>query len=250
MVGKYFYVSQLNVSKKLTKRQPLTNVQNMEIPKYLYYTDFKENYLIDFENVQSSRGTLLRYSNQQLKIYKEFKEFISSPNEEVFNDLFRILCKDTALENYELDGSEFDKSAIMILHLNTFSKILELDKIIDFLENETDREKINLFRFQNNTNQTQNKENAPKTIDNTHEYTDEKTQNKYSVPQKIKILDMLNIKGWLMDKHNFTTFQIEELLSDLFDRTDKTIRNSFSDSKHENTAQQYLEELKKVKAKR
>ena len=61
---------------------------------------------------------------------------------------------------------------------------------------------------------------------------------------------MLNIKGWLMDKHNFTTFQIEELLSDLFDRTDKTIRNSFSDSKHENTAQQYLEGLKKVKAKR
>ncbi|MDV3472082.1 hypothetical protein CMU02_11890 [Elizabethkingia anophelis] len=79
---------------------------------------------------------------------------------------------------------------------------------------------------------------------------DEKTNSKFNVPQKIKILDELNIKGWLMDKHNFTTFQIEELLSDLFDRTDKTIRNSFSDFKHVNTAKQYLEELKSIKAKR
>ncbi len=188
----------------------------MEIPSYLNYTDFKENYLIDFENVQSSRGTLLWYSNQQLKIYKEFKEFISSPNEEVFNDLFRILCKDTALENYELDGSEFDKSALMILHLNTFSKILELNKIIDFLENEIDREKINLFRFQNNTNQIQNIENEHYTTKN-YEALNEKTQTIYDFFDKVKNEDFGRTDILMKLKELSHDFDIDILRSILYD---------------------------------
>ncbi|TDX82764.1 hypothetical protein [Epilithonimonas xixisoli] len=188
----------------------------MEIPKYLYYTDFKENYLIDFENVQSSRGTLLWYSNQQLKIYKEFKEFISSPNEEVFNDLFRILCKDTALENYELDGSEFDKSALMILHLNTFSKILELDKIIEFLENETDREKINLFKFQNNTNQTQNIE-IEHNITKNYEALHVKTQTIYDFFDKVKDEDFGRTDILMKLKELSHNFDIDILRSILYD---------------------------------
>lgn len=73
--------------------------------------------------------------------------------------------------------------------------------------------------------------------------------NSLSVPQKVKILDELNIKGWLQGK-NYTTFQIEQLLSDLFEKTDKTIRSAFSNSNHKKIAENYLEDLKKLKAKR
>lgn len=73
-------------------------------------------------------------------------------------------------------------------------------------------------------------------------------KEKFSIPQKVKILDQLNIKGWLQEK-GYTIFQIEQLLSDLFDRTDKTIRDGFSNNKHEKSAKEYLEELKSLKAK-
>lgn len=73
-------------------------------------------------------------------------------------------------------------------------------------------------------------------------------KEKFTIPQKIKILDQLNIKGWLQEK-GYTIFQIEFLLSDLFDRTDKTIRDGFSNKKHEKNAKEYLEELKNLKAK-
>ena len=79
--------------------------------------------------------------------------------------------------------------------------------------------------------------------------SEEKTENKFTVPQKIKILDKLNIKGWLQGK-GYTNYQIEILLSNLFDRTDKTIRDGFSNNKHEKSANEYLEELKNLKANR
>ncbi|WP_312421868.1 hypothetical protein [Epilithonimonas sp.] len=223
----------------------------MEFPKYLNYEDFKEFFLIDFEVEKNKGETLLKYSHKLLKIYLDWKDYTRShlSNEQV-NQLFKIVCKGTIYENYDLfDSDNTDNElALQVFYINIMFKELDLIQIIDYLKNEIEKEKINILRFQGTT---QKEIAEPANITHsTHEYTDEITQNKYSVPQKIKILDMLNIKGWLMDKHNFTTFQIEELLSDLFDRTDKTIRNSFSDSKHENTAQQYLEGLKKVKAKR
>jgi hypothetical protein len=79
--------------------------------------------------------------------------------------------------------------------------------------------------------------------------SEEKTEKKFTVPQKIKILDKLNIKGWLQGK-GYTNYQIEILLSNLFDRTDKTIRDGFSNNKHEKSANEYLEELKNLKANR
>ena len=86
-------------------------------------------------------------------------------------------------------------------------------------------------------------------VPNLLDITDESIAKTLSVPQKIKILDELNIKGWLQEK-GFTIFQIEQLLSDLFDRTDKTIRDSFSNNKHEDSSKDYLVTLKALKAKR
>lgn len=79
--------------------------------------------------------------------------------------------------------------------------------------------------------------------------TDEPIPSTLTVPKKIKILDELNIKGWLQEK-NYTVFQIEKLLSDLFDRTDKTIREGFSNQNHKTTAENYLANLKTIRAKR
>lgn len=136
-------------------------------------------------------------------------------------------------EEFWLKCLEFDKNLT-----------IEYDRILEFIYDEYDIENGKLIEQERFFTKT------VKITDSIEEDVDEKTQNKYSVPEKIKILEILNVKGWLMDKHSFTIFQIEELLSDLFDRTDRTIRASFSNSNHENTAKKYLEELKKIKAKR
>lgn len=81
------------------------------------------------------------------------------------------------------------------------------------------------------------------------EETDEPKPSKYTTPQKIKILDQLNIKGWLQDK-GLTIYQIEHLLADLFDVTDKSIRNAFKNTIHESTAKEVISEIRSLKAKR
>jgi len=86
-------------------------------------------------------------------------------------------------------------------------------------------------------------------IENKLKDTDEKTQNKYSIPQIIKILDKLNIKG-MMGEKGFTDFQTVQLLADIFGRSEKSIRNNFDSDTHKNTAETYISELKNLKAKR
>ncbi|MPS73328.1 MAG: hypothetical protein E2590_09295 [Chryseobacterium sp.] len=86
-------------------------------------------------------------------------------------------------------------------------------------------------------------------IENNSKDADEKTQNKYSVPQIIKILDKLNIKG-MMGEKGFTDFQTIQLLADIFGRTEKSIRNNFDNQNHTTTAENYISELKNLKAKR
>ncbi|MDY3391115.1 hypothetical protein PG653_07825 [Riemerella anatipestifer] len=68
-------------------------------------------------------------------------------------------------------------------------------------------------------------------------------------PQKIKILDTLNIRGWLQDK-GLTMFQIEVLLSDLFGISTRSVRNAMSNDIHSDFAENYIKELKQKKAKR
>ncbi|MEE3725155.1 hypothetical protein V2H21_07225 [Riemerella anatipestifer] len=79
--------------------------------------------------------------------------------------------------------------------------------------------------------------------------TGEEHEKTFTNPQKIKILDTLNIRGWLQDK-GLTMFQIEVLLSDLFDISTKSIRNAMSNDIHSDFAENYIKELKQKKAKR
>lgn len=143
----------------------------MEEPKYLYYEDFKENFFIDYENAKIFGLTFLSYCTNELKIYKEFLEIINNigeigkeQREETLNTLFGIICKGLRFENYKLENSDFDKTALQVLALNTLSKTLELKKIIEFLEVQIENEKVNLFRFKVNNNQTQNTEPEPEPL--------------------------------------------------------------------------------------
>lgn len=190
---------------------------------------FRYHYLSDFIVVNEKFGTsYLDYLRNLKNIYSDYANRIS--DDELHN-----------LDEETLQHFKVMKPEILV---DYYIGVRSRNKnILDFIEGLINNEELNYL--QNSSRSLQKSYGNIETQD-----IDEKTDIKYSVPQKIKILDMLNIKGWLMEKHNFTIFQIEELLSDLFDRTDKTIRSSFSDSKHENTAQQYLEELKKIKAKR
>ncbi|MSN85649.1 hypothetical protein [Riemerella anatipestifer] len=79
--------------------------------------------------------------------------------------------------------------------------------------------------------------------------TGEEHEKTFTNPQKIKILDTLNIRGWLQNK-GLTIFQIEVLLSDLFDISTKSIRNAMSNDIHSDFAENYIKELKQKKAKR
>ena len=79
--------------------------------------------------------------------------------------------------------------------------------------------------------------------------SEEKIENKFTVPQIIKILDKLNIKG-MMGKNGFTDFQTVQLLADIFGRSEKSIRNNFASNKHDKLAENYKSELIKLKAKR
>ena len=79
--------------------------------------------------------------------------------------------------------------------------------------------------------------------------SEEKIENKFTVPQIIKILDKLNIKG-MMANNGFTDFQTVQLLADIFGRSEKSIRNNFASNKHDKLAENYKSELIKLKAKR
>ncbi len=79
--------------------------------------------------------------------------------------------------------------------------------------------------------------------------TQDKTKTSLTVPQKIKILDQINLKGYLQGK-GFTIFQIEKLVSDLLDRSDKTVRDNFNNPKNTAFAENYITELKNLKANR
>lgn len=76
-----------------------------------------------------------------------------------------------------------------------------------------------------------------------------KQKIKISVPQKIKILDELNILGFLQGK-GFTKTNSEKLLAELFDVTDKTIRTNFNNRTHEDFAKNKIEEYKNKPSKR
>lgn len=82
------------------------------------------------------------------------------------------------------------------------------------------------------------------------EVADEITENKLSVPQIIKILDKLNIRASMNEKNGLTDFQTTQLLADIFGRTEKSIRNNFVNQTHTSTAENYISELKNLKAKR
>ena len=70
-----------------------------------------------------------------------------------------------------------------------------------------------------------------------------------SIPQKIKILDELNFRGMMQDR-GFTDFQTIQFLADVFDRSEKTIRNNLQSKLHSIAANSYIQNLKQVKAKR
>lgn len=93
------------------------------------------------------------------------------------------------------------------------------------------------------------KDKSETIINNTQEDTDEETQNKFNIPQIIKILDKLNIKGMMQEK-GFTDFQTVQLLADIFERSEKSIRNNFDNQLHTTTAENYISDLKKLTAKR
>ncbi|QZO84367.1 hypothetical protein [Riemerella anatipestifer] len=79
--------------------------------------------------------------------------------------------------------------------------------------------------------------------------TGEDHEKTFTNPQKIKILDTLNIRGWLQDK-DLTIFQIEILLSDLFGISTRSVRKAMSSDIHSDFAENYLKELEQIKAKR
>ena len=64
-----------------------------------------------------------------------------------------------------------------------------------------------------------------------------------SNPQKIKIIEKLNLYGFLQAK-GFSKTNFEFLLSQLFDISDKQVRTSLSNKKHDAFAENFVEELK------
>lgn len=239
----------------------------MELPIYFNLDDFKKDYLIFFDEywikenedkdfecylIEADNYLLetfrdihtnpenwdLRKVNAELNFSKknfsdlskflynsDSKRFAKFKNENYlyYESLRNIL---TNLHEYEnFNDSEYPDYTTVIVMLG-----IKMTEIRDFIFDEL--LKIKCYRtihFQSKTNQSLKK------------------PEKFSLPQKIKILDELNIKGLLQNK-GFTTFQTEQLLSDLFDKTDKTIRNGFSNQSHLKTAQDYINNLKNLKA--
>lgn len=139
----------------------------MEFPKYLNYEDFKEFFLIDFEVEKNKGETLLKYSHKLLKIYLDWKDYTRShlSNEQV-NQLFKIVCKGTIYENYDLfDSDNTDNElALQVFYINIMFKELDLIQIIDYLKNEIEKEKINILRFQGTSQLQQLQDTEPEPL--------------------------------------------------------------------------------------
>ena len=174
-----------------------------------------------------------RKDNNSIDRYKEPE--LQAKNIVRLLQIFNDEVKTKIIENIINLTNENDISEFIRLKYNNENYNKDNNSLLEFFKTELNEFKITL---------KPSNEQLPKDEDFI-----EKKEGKYSVPQKIKILDELNIKGWLQGK-DYTVFQIEQLLSDLFDVTDRTVRSGFSNSKHESTAQGYLKELKNLKANR
>lgn len=149
---------------------------------------------------------------------------------------------------FDVSGFPDDSQYIEINDITIIAQFLKIEK--NFLDDyEVTFDEIKFKNFEYSVNKILNFISENKILNNNTTEIDEAQPKKYSTPEKIKVLDKLNVKGWLQEK-GFSVFQIEALLSDLFDVTDKTIRNGFSNNKHDKTAENIISELRELKADR
>jgi hypothetical protein len=176
------------------------------------------------------------------------KEDYKTESDYIFlmNDIYRV-C------GYNQEKERGDKYFIDAVTYKIYIKFFKVvfDESLRKYSLELDKEKFKDFEFASREIRKflNNEIKTEAIIKNTQEDTDEKTQNKFSVPQIIKILDKLNIKGYMQEK-GFTDFQTVQLLADIFERSEKTIRNNFDNKNHITTAENYISDLKKLTAKR
>jgi hypothetical protein len=217
------FISEIK-SKSLSDNAYKFNIK--ETSTFRHLTSIQDAYNHFLETLRNRQDNSIdRYKEPELQA-KNIVRLLQIFNDEV---------KTKIIENIISLTNENDISEFIRLKYNNENYNKDNNSLLEFFKTELNEFKITLKP----TN-----EQLPKDEDFI-----EKKEGKYSVPQKIKILDELNIKGWLQGK-DYTVFQIEQLLSDLFDVTDRTVRSGFSNSKHESTAQGYLKELKNLKANR
>ena len=223
--------------------------------RYFYYDeDFGEQFslcidaktkneeFLDFYGFINEKSLVNIISNRITFLCNHLKIQLQHEN---FSDFLEKITDDLgSFENtyFDVYGFPNDKQFIEMKDILKIKNFLKLESnFLDDYEISFDDIKFRNFEFSVNK--------ILQFLSNENEDLNELRAAKYSTPLKIKVLDQLNIKGWLFDK-GFSTFQIEALLADLFDVSDRTIRNGFSNSKHEATANKILEEIKTLKAGR
>ncbi|MDY3363036.1 hypothetical protein PG623_03380 [Riemerella anatipestifer] len=233
----------------------------MEIPFYTSFKEFKDNYETDLEKWLSIYPD--GNEDEFLKEVKELYEpFLRWSGRYFFKDLEQLQNRVITYDNNDGYTIIFTDDYKIYLTANQFKNLkFALPKIVNHIEYIINIKKSANVRLLGKVDPTTGKitplkgdlpynlsDEVTPTAEEQHT-TGEEHEKTFTNPQKIKILDTLNIRGWLQDK-GLTMFQIEVLLSDLFDISTKSIRNAMSNDIHSDFAENYIKELKQKKAKR
>ncbi|MFX1645085.1 hypothetical protein MPN29_01040 [Riemerella anatipestifer] len=229
----------------------------MEIPFYTSFKEFKDNYETDLEKWLSiyPDGNEDEFLKEVKELYEPFLRWNGNEFEELDNHT--MVCKQD--NGYHLVVSQYD--SVFITKKQFKNLKFALPKIVNHIEYIINIKKSANVRLLGKVDPTTGKitplkgdlpYNLSDEVTSTIEEqltTTEEHEKTLTNPQKIKILDTLNIRGWLQDK-DLTIFQIEILLSDLFGISTRSVRKDTSSDIHSDFAENYIKELKQKKAKR
>ncbi|WP_340299190.1 hypothetical protein [Riemerella anatipestifer] len=254
----------------------------MKIPFYTSFKEFKDNYETDLEKWLSiyPDGDEMDYLKLVEDYYKESlkSKFIYFKDEDYWiardkertgegvtiDDLLDILYNEYSGNDFaeymkeKINSTDKTyKTYLEEVYIEPFKPFIDNNDFLGLYFNDTKFKnfqyaKGKIYKFisdrRKEINGVQTTDEVTSTAEEQHK-TGEEHEKTFTNPQKIKILDTLNIRGWLQDK-GLTMFQIEVLLSDLFDISTKSIRNAMSNDIHSDFAENYIKELKQKKAKR
>lgn len=218
------YLKSLTLVEIVRENDDFENAIKYDLPEFIKWLDDKR---VPFET------------------FKTFKTFGYFPLIEIEFHGEKIVLNEITLTYLDFSigfSRGYDIKSTFNTHLHATEKIIQdLTDIYNyFIEcaEESPNDNVNLLVL-NNWNEIKEHKKKSKIT----------TPDKLSVPQKIKIIDHLNIIPYLMEKKEFSKTNAEKIIAKLFDLSPKQVKNNLQSNLHSDFTKNIIEEIKNQPSK-